>query len=268
MGSLKRLTVIVALLVLSAAGALIAYDLFIQSSINFPDFADNLVRISLIIGFWLIILSFVRHSRKAMTEHLGGQPTTFIQFFLGSISFLIMFFAVLREIGVSPDSLLAGAGIASITISLVVSVFVGNILSGVFVFGSHRFRVGDDIIINNIPGRIIETSAMTTRVRTDTGVVTIPNSAIASGMIIITKMQQREETLPSRLPYLLGDRVVTTYMQSEGTVAEITPLHTRILLDSGRELTFPNNSVLAGSIAVAKITSDQQPATGSRVKKG
>lgn len=246
------------LLVLSAAGAIIAYDLFIQSSTNFPDFADNLVRISLIIGFWLIILSFVRRSRKAMTEHLGGLPTTFIQFFMGCVSFLIMFFAILREIGVSPDSLLTGAGIASITISLIVSTFVGNILSGIFVFGSHGFRVGDDIIVNNIPGRIIETSAMITRVRTDTGIVAIPNSAIASGTIMITKIQSREDAISSRLPYVQGDRVVTTYMQSEGTVTEITPLHTKIVLDSGKELTFLNNSVLAGSTAVARITQNPQ----------
>jgi hypothetical protein len=43
-------------------------------------------------------------------------------------------------------------------------------------------------------------------------------------------------------------------MPGEGTVKEITPLHTRVLLDSGRELLFLNSSVLAGTVAVGKIT--------------
>jgi hypothetical protein len=42
-------------------------------------------------------------------------------------------------------------------------------------------------------------------------------------------------------------------MNEEGVVQELTPLHTVIALDSGKELTFLNNSVLSGAVAVAKI---------------
>jgi small-conductance mechanosensitive channel len=249
-----------------AAGTLVVYDLFIQTPINLPDFGDNLIRITLIVAFWLTILVVVSRSKKTLAKHVGDQPATVIQLLMGSISLLIMTFAILRVLGVSPDSLLTGAGIASITIGLIVSTFVGSILSGVFVFASHRFRVGDTVVINNVPGKIAEISAMVTRVRTDVGVVAVPNSAIALGTVLMTKIQVHETASYSRLPYLQGDRIVTTYMQGEGTVTEITPLQTKVLLDSGKELTFLNSSILTGSIAIAKVVQDphQHQETESR----
>jgi hypothetical protein len=42
-------------------------------------------------------------------------------------------------------------------------------------------------------------------------------------------------------------------MNEEGVIKELTPLHTVIELNSGKELTFLNNSVLSGAVAIAKI---------------
>jgi hypothetical protein len=88
--------------------------------------------------------------------------------------------------------------------------------------------------------------------------MSIPNSAIASGAVVITAIPSYEAKSQSRLPYAIGDRVVTTYMNGEGIVKELTPLHTTILLDSGKELTFLNNSILSGTVAIARITQTQK----------
>jgi hypothetical protein len=58
------------------------------------------------------------------------------------------------------------------------------------------------------------------------------------------------------------------YMNEEGVVRELTPLHTVIVLDSGRELTFLNNSVLSGAVAIAKIAQAKgvQPQTKEKAK--
>jgi small-conductance mechanosensitive channel len=252
--SVKRFALVLILLVVLAAGTLLLYDFFIQTPINLPDFVDNSIRISVIVGFWLTVLFFIRRSKPVIAKHFGDQPATIVQLFLGSIAVLVMAFALMRVLGVAPESLLAGAGIASITVGLIVSTFVGNILSGALVFTTHRFRVGDEVMVNNIPAKITELTTMATKMRTDIGHIAIPNSAIASGAVIITRIHSRESLSQSRLPYAQGDRVVTTYMAGEGTVTEITPIHTRVLLDSGRELLFLNSSVLAGSVAVGKIT--------------
>jgi small-conductance mechanosensitive channel len=204
-----------------------------------------------------------------MTRRIGAQAATLLQFFMGVIAVLVMTFAVLQTLGVSPETLLTGAGIASITIGLIISTFVGGILAGALVFMTHQFRVGDIVVVNNIPGKVIDITALVTRIRTDVGQMSIPNSAIASGAVVVTTIHKYEAKSQSRLPYVIGDRVATTYMNEEGVVTELTPLHTTILLDSGRELTYLNTSVLSGAVAVAKITQtkDAQSQTGEKAKK-
>ena len=98
-------------------------------------------------------------------------------------------------------------------------------------------------------------TALVMRIRTDVGQITIPNSAIASGTIIITAVHKYEgELTERRLHYVVGDRVITSYMNEQGIVKELTPLHTVIQLDSGKEITFLNNSILSGAVPIAKIT--------------
>jgi len=258
--SVKKFVAGVAVLVALATGTILLYDSFVQVPINLPDFMDQSIRIVVIVAFWLTILFFINRSKPALAKHFGDQPATIFQILIGSIVVLIMIFALLRVLGVSPESLLAGAGIVSITVGLIMSTFVGGILSGALVFAIHRFKTGDNVTVNNIPGKITQITALATRIRTDVGDVSVPNSAIASGSVIIVRIHAHESTSLSRLPYSQGDRIVTTYMDGEGTVKEITPIHTRILLDSGRELSFLNNSVLAGTVAVAKISvEDHKP---------
>jgi small-conductance mechanosensitive channel len=177
---------------------------------------------------------------------------------MGAIAVLVMSFGVLHTLGVSPESLLLGAGILSITIGLIISTFVGGVLAGALVFTTHQFKVGDNVLVNNIPGKVMDMTALVTRIRTDVGQMSIPNSAIASGAVIVTAIHKYDAKSQSRLPYSVGDKVVTTYMNEEGIVKELTPLHTVILLYSGRELTFLNNSVLSGAVAVAKVTQTRE----------
>ena len=93
------------------------------------------------------------------------------------------------------------------------------------------------------------------RIQTDVGQITIPNSAIASGGVIITVIRKFREPLKTgRLHYAVGDRVMTSFMNEQGTVKELTPMQTVIHLDSGKEITLLNNSILSGAISIAKIT--------------
>lgn len=235
-------------------GTVYLFDLLVATPINLFVFSRESLRIIIIISFWLVTLLFIRHAKSFMTTRIGAPATTILQFLLGAIAVLVMCFGVLHTLGVSAESLLAGAGIASITIGLVISTFLGSILSGIFVFTTHNFRVGDEVLVNNIPGKIVEMTPIVTKIRTEVGQMSIPNSAIASGAVIIVAVHKHESKSLSRLPYALGDKVISTYMNEEGVVKELTPLHTVIKLKSGKELTFLNNSVLSGAVAIAKIS--------------
>ena len=254
MDSFKKFSIFLIFLVVLGISTIYIYDLFIAATINLPSFLTQAFRIIIILGFWLTIILLLRQAKPFMVKRIGNQAATVLQFSIGAIAVIVMSFGVLHTLGVSPETLLTGAGIISITTGLVISTFVGGILAGALVFTTHRFKVGDTVIVNNIPGKVIDITALVTIIRTDVGQISIPNSAIASGVVIITAVHKYEAKFESRLPYSIGDRVVTSYMNEKGIIKELTPLHTVILLDSGKELTFLNNSILSGTVAIAKIT--------------
>ena len=267
--SFKKFAIVLTFLIVLGSGTVYLSDIFVAAPINLFAFSRETFRIILIVGFWLVILLFLQRAKPFMAARMGAQAATLLQFSMGAIAVLVMSFGVLNTLGVSPESLLAGAGIATITIGLIISTFVGGVFSGALVFTTHSFKVGDVVLVNNVPGRIIDMTALVTRIGTDVGQMSIPNSAIASGAVLLIAVHKHEAKSLSRLPYAIGDRVVSTYMNEEGVVKELTPLHTVIALDSGKELTFLNNSILSGAVAIAKIaqTKGVQPQTKERAER-
>lgn len=253
--SIKRFALIVALLVIVAFGLVFSFDQLIAARTQLTTLIAQTVRTLIVVGFGLIIVLFIRRSKPLLSKYVGVHLAAVFQFFMILVVSIVIVFASLDIFQVSPTTLLVGGGIASIVIGLVISTFVGNILAGTLVLMTHPFSTGDTVMVNNVPGKVEEITAMVTRIRNDIGgVIVIPNTAIVQGGVIVTTFPASETVTRGRLPYSLGDRVYTTYMNQEGVVKELTPFYTKILLDSGRELTFLNSSILTGAVAIAKIS--------------
>jgi small-conductance mechanosensitive channel len=253
--SIKMFVTVLVLLIATTVSIVFLFDQLVAIPIKLSMLFTQTIKTIIVIIFGSIIILFIRRSKSLITRHIGIHPATIFQFFMVLIAAIVVFFAVLNIFQVSSTTLLVGGGIVSITMGLVISTFVGNILAGTLVLMTNPFRVGDTVLVNNIPGRIEEITTIFTRIRNDIGGnIVIPNTAIIQGSLIVTKIPNDEAVPQTRLPYSLGDRVYTTYMNEEGVVKELTPFHTKILLDSGKELTFLNNTVLTGSVAVAKIS--------------
>jgi small-conductance mechanosensitive channel len=235
-------------------GALFFFHQFIAGPISLSKLIEQAVDIIIIVTFWVTTILIIRHFKPLMSQRVGIQAATLLQYILLAIAIAVMTFGILNVLKVSATDLLASAGIISVTVGLVISTFVGSLLSGFLVFTTYRFKEGDHVIINNIPGKIEEMSALVMRIQTDVGQVTIPNSAIASGGVIITDVREYQPSKESRLHYQVGDRVMTSFMNEQGKVKEITTFYTVILLDSGKEVTFLNNSILSGGVVIAKVT--------------
>jgi len=252
--SLRKLLIYLIIVLILTIGAVFVFHQFVAEPVSLSKVFEQALEIIISLVFWLVAVVIIRRSKPLMTERLGHQAATVIQYVMLAIAILVMTFGILNILQVSATALLASAGIISITAGLVISTFVGSLLSGFLVFSTHSFKVGDEVILNGIPGKVIEMTALVTRIRTDMGQVTVPNSAIASGGVIITAIRPYEQTKESRLPYAMGDRVITSYMNEQGTVKEITSFRTVVHLDSGKEITFLNSSVLSGNVSIAKIT--------------
>ncbi len=252
--SLQKLFFYLVILLIISIGTITVFALFIDPQVSLPTLIDQTLKIAIALGFSLAAILIVRHFRPFMTVKLGNQASTLLSYVLFAIVIIVMSFAILEILKVSPTALLTGAGIISITAGLVISTFVGSLLSGLLVFTNYRFKVGECVMFNNIPGKVVEMTALVLRIQTDVGQVTVPNSAIASGGVIITVVSKYEPLAEGRLPYNIGDRVATSYANEQGVVKQISAFHTIVELDSGRQITFLNNSVLSGQVPIARIT--------------
>lgn len=253
--STKMFVTVLVLLIATTVSIVFLFDQLVATPIRLSILFTQTIKTIIVITFGSLIILFIRHSKSLITRQIGVHLATIFQFFMVLIASIVMFFAVLKIFQVSSTTLLVGGGIVTITMGLVISTLVGNILAGTLVLMTNPFRVGDTVLVNNIPGKIEEITTMFTRIRSDIGGhIVIPNTAIIQGSLIVTKIPTDEALPQTRLPYSLGDSVYTTYMNEEGVIKELTTFHTKILLDSGKELTFLNNTVLTGSVAVAKIS--------------
>jgi small-conductance mechanosensitive channel len=253
--SVKRFVLILAILTIVAFGLVFSFDQLIAARTQLTTLFGQTVKTVIVVAFGLIIIFFIRRSKPLLSKYVGVHLAAIFQFFMILIVGIVMIFASLHIFQVSPTTLLVGGGIASIVVGLVISTFVGNILAGTLVLMTHPFSEGDTVVVNNVPGRVEEITAMVTRIRNDIGgQMVIPNTAIIQGGVIVTTYPTSAAVVRGRLPYSLGDRIYTTYMNQEGVVKELTPFYTKILLDSGKELTFLNSSVLTGMVAVARIS--------------
>ena len=259
LGSIRKLFFLLIFVVILALITVGIFELVIVGPTNLPTVIEQIGNLIILFTFSAIAFYFLRRVKDLLTPRAGLQAATIIHFFALAIAGMVVVLAVFEIFHVPFSTILTSAGIISVTIGLIVSTFVGGILSGALVFTTHKLKIGDSVMVNNMPGKVSDMTALVTRIRTDIGQITIPNNAIASGSIIVTTVLPIEPALESRLPYVVGNRVLTSFQNEQGIVKELTPFHTTVLLDSGKELTFLNNAVLSGTIIIAKITQAKPP---------
>jgi small-conductance mechanosensitive channel len=252
--SFKRFVFVQLIIIILTFFCVYLFDQLIAGQTGLNDVIHQVGRILIVIVFGSIAILVIRSSKPLLSKHVGVPSATVFQFLMITITVIIMIFAFLHILHVEPSTLLIGGGIVSIVFGFIVSTSVGNLFAGTFVLMTHPYKVGDTILINNIPCKVEKITSFVTRVKNDVGgQIAIPNTAIMQGSVIVTSFGDYDKDAVSRLPYAKGDRIYTTYLNQEGVVTDITPFHTRIILDSGKELTFLNTSVLTGTVAVARI---------------
>jgi small conductance mechanosensitive channel len=110
------------------------------------------------------------------------QRQTLVPVASGFLRYSIYFSAVvmaLREAGIDPTPLLAGAGVAGVAIGLGAQAFVGDIVAGFFILFENLFLVGDYIEVSGVKGRVEEIGVRVTKLRDDAGVLhAIPNGEV------------------------------------------------------------------------------------------
>ena len=117
------------------------------------------------------------------------------------VGYVIVLFATFAVLGVSLQRLLIGAGVAGVVLGIAAQQSLANIFASLVLLFARPFGVGDHIRIRSgtigvLDARVIGIGLTYVTVRTDDGVLKIPNSVmLASG---IGQMTSPDEAEPLR----------------------------------------------------------------------
>lgn len=121
-------------------------------------------------------------------EHLdwqGGQTLArFMENIYRVVVVLLAVLAVLERCGLPVVSLIAGAGVAGLAVTLAAQSTLSNLIAGVTIVIERPFIMGDYVILGTMEGTVEDISFRSTRLRTaDNMLVTVDNSKILSEYI-------------------------------------------------------------------------------------
>lgn len=124
---------------------------------------------------------------------------------------------IAQESGFPIGSIVAGAGLIGLTISLAAQETASNIFSGIVILIDKPFAVGDWILVGDVEGEVIDINFRSTRIRSmDHSVVIITNSQICASTV-------QNTALRTMRPYkfTLGVTYGTTRAQLEKLMADL-----------------------------------------------
>jgi small-conductance mechanosensitive channel len=117
---------------------------------------------------------------------LGAGAT--LRLVVEGIGYLVLVFALLGVLGVSLQQLLIGAGLAGVILGIAAQQSLGNIFASIVLLFARPFVVGEDIrirsgVVGVLDVKVLGIGLTYVTVRTDDGILKIPNSVILSSGI-------------------------------------------------------------------------------------
>lgn len=153
------------------------------------DIISKIVSLLLLLIVFLIakrVLNFIFTHAIAKSISLSRQTEarkkTIVKLLHNIMSYTLYFFFiswVLSILGVPVSSLLAGAGLAGVALSLGAQGFLTDVVNGFFILLENQFEVGDSVVIGSVEGNISSVGIRTTQIRGFDGTLHfIPNRNI------------------------------------------------------------------------------------------
>ena len=125
-----------------------------------------------------------------------------------------------QEVGFPIGSIVAGAGLIGLTISLAAQETASNIFSGIVILIDKPFAVGDWILVGDVEGEVIDINFRSIKIRSlDKTVSIITNSKVCSSIIVNCAMRS---TRPYK--FTLGVTYGTSRAKLEQLMADLTAM--------------------------------------------
>lgn len=134
----------------------------------------------------------IRHLARALGRGLARRSSigagATLRLVVSGLGYLILLFALFAVLGVSLQHLLIGAGLAGVILGIAAQQSLSNIFASIVLLFARPFAVGEDIrirsgVVGVIDVKVLGIGLTYVTVRTDEGVLKIPNSVMLGSAI-------------------------------------------------------------------------------------
>jgi small conductance mechanosensitive channel len=152
--------------------------------------AGNLIPDVLLALVVFAVFYLIYRTLSAAISHVATRvklERTVTGFLLIAVKYIILVFGAitaLQQLGINVTSIIAGLGIAGLSLGFAAKDVLANVIAGIFLFWDKPFVIGDLIEASGEYGEVSEITLRTTRIITEDGrMVSIPNSMLVNSKI-------------------------------------------------------------------------------------
>lgn len=126
-----------------------------------------------------MVAGFLRTNAVRMDQRRRDTMATLTDNVVRYVVYFVLVVMLLSSLGVHVEAILAGAGIAGLSVGLAAQGMLKDVISGFSILFEDQFAVGDLVKINNVTGTVESIGLRVTRLKTWTGEIEIiPNGLI------------------------------------------------------------------------------------------
>ena len=149
-----------------------------------------------LIVFWLLARVFKWSIRKTLNNRsYTRQNLVLVLNRVGSSAIIFFGFLIAMVIaipGFTPSQLMSALGLGSVAIGFAFKDIFQNLLSGVLILLGEPFKIGDDIIVNNMEGTVEDIQIRATFLRSPDGRrIVIPNATVYTSAVTVNTAYTR-----------------------------------------------------------------------------
>ena len=138
-----------------------------------------------LIGLYLL-LRLAQAALETLIDDQTRAPKLLLDILRIGLSVVWSAVAVSSIWNVDLGSLFAAMGVGSIVLGFALQEFLGNLLSGLGLLSAHKFGIGDWIVVDGGPARVVEMDWRTvTLIKGDGNRIVVANSTLAKGNLVI-----------------------------------------------------------------------------------
>ncbi len=156
------------------------------------DFLAHVITALIILVVTLFVSTWIYNGVKKLARRFvpNDADRTFPEFMAQVVRWMILtlgFVAVMNRLGIETASFITVLGAASLSIGLALQGTLGNVAAGLMILFTKPYRIGDNVHIGEVQGRVHRLGLFSTEINNADNVrVYVPNSKVFANEIINT----------------------------------------------------------------------------------